>query len=228
MILLLSIMTWANQNVYGQTEEVLKTIDRIVNNSLDSTVVDFERTKKEIKRLEKTAKKIISDTLDLAHSPRRASIYAAIMPGLGQLYNKNYFKASLVYAGLGTFVYFVNWNNNEYVKYKQAFIDISDDDPSSRSYENLGLEGRWDLTNPGHVSMLTTRLEAMKEYTRRNRDLCIIGTAAFYTISIIEATVSAHFFNFDISDDLSFNWMVQPMKCMDQSMIGINCVINIK
>ena len=257
LLVILLVITGINKHASGQYTGIIDTtnvvrIDSLKNlgtlGIIDSThIVRIDSLKnlgtlidtialennEEINQLRKIAKKVSNDTLLLKkdlppHSPRKATIYAAILPGLGQLYNKNYFKAPLVYIGFGTLGYFINWNNNEYVKYRQAYVDISDDDPSSKSYEKLGLEGKWDLTNPSHISMLTTRLERAKDYSRRNRDLCIIGTIAFYGISIIEATVSAHFFDFDISEDLSFNWAIQPMFYMDQTLIGINCVINIK
>ena len=245
-LMILLIITGLNQYVSGQNL-VEPDSTRIVVTQPDSVFVDFEKNKgelilledsvyvnpeksrKEIKQLEKALKKAENDTIvHPKHSPRKATIYAAIMPGLGQLYNKQYFKAPLVYIGFGAFIYFVNWNNNEYIKYKQAFIDISDDDPSSKSYENLGLEGKWDLTNPSHIAMLTTRLDRAKEFARRNRDLCIIGTAAFYAVSIIEATVSGHFFDFDVSEDLAFNWGVKPIQCMDQMLIGVGVTITFK
>lgn len=160
-----------------------------------------------------------------SHSPRKATLYSAILPGLGQIYNRRYVRASLVYAGLATFIYFIDYNDDLYQQYKQAYIDITDDDPTSTSYEDLNIDGQWDFTNSSHVTQFTTRLERAKDSSRRYRDLCIIGTAAFYALNIIEATVDAHFFDFDISDDLSFNWMPQPVRYMDQTLVGFQCVI---
>jgi|APHig6443717817_1056837.scaffolds.fasta_scaffold99118_2 hypothetical protein len=160
------------------------------------------------------------------HSPKRATIYSAVLPGLGQIYNRKYWKVPLVYIGFVSLIYSIDWNNDYYVQYRQAYIDISDDDPTSNSFKDLDIEGKWDFDDPTQLEQFKTRLENAKESTRRYRDLCIIGTAAFYALNIIDASVDAHFFNFDISDDLTMNWMPQPMYAMDQPLMGIHFVIN--
>ncbi|MEL7585467.1 MAG: DUF5683 domain-containing protein [Prolixibacteraceae bacterium] len=160
------------------------------------------------------------------HSPKRATIYSAVFPGLGQLYNRKYWKVPIIYIGLASLIYAIDWNNDYYVLYRQAYADIIDDDPTSNSFRDLDIEGNWDFNNPSQVQQFTTRLERAKESSRRYRDLCIIGTAAFYALNIIDATVDAHLFNFDISDDLTMNWMPQPIYAMDQPLMGFHCVIN--
>lgn len=160
------------------------------------------------------------------HSPKKATIYSAVFPGLGQIYNRKYWKVPLVYIGFASLIYSIDWNNDYYVQYRQAYIDISDDDPTSNSFKDLDIEGNWDFDDASQLEQFKTRLENAKEQTRRYRDLCIIGTAAFYAINIIDASVDAHLFNFDISDDLTMNWMPQPMYAMDQPLMGIHFVIN--
>jgi hypothetical protein len=160
------------------------------------------------------------------HSPRKATVYSAILPGLGQLYNRRYLKAPIVYAGFAAFVYFIGYNNDLYVQYRQAYLDITDEDPTSKSYEKLkGLKGGWDFTNPSHITQLTRSLERAKESSQRTRDLCIIGTAAFYGLNILDATVDGHFFDFDISDDLSFKWSPETTVAFDRPLIGFHCII---
>jgi len=160
------------------------------------------------------------------HSPKKATIYSAVFPGLGQIYNRKYWKVPLVYIGFASLIYAIDWNNDYYVLYRQAYIDISDDDPTSNSFKDLDIEGSWDFNNSAQVEQFKTRLENAKEQTRRYRDLCIIGTAVFYAINIIDASVDAHFFNFDISDDLTMKWMPQPMYAMERPVMGIHFVIN--
>lgn len=155
------------------------------------------------------------------HSPRKATIYSAVLPGMGQVYNKKYWKVPLIYIGFGAFAYFIDWNNDQYVLYRQAYADIVDDDPNTNSFEDLNFEGRWD----GQTQQFTTALQRAKDYSRRNRDLVIISTAAFYAINIIDASVDAHFFNFDIGDDLTMRWIPGPVYCMDQRLVGIHCRI---
>lgn len=157
------------------------------------------------------------------HSPRKATIYSAVLPGLGQIYNRKYWKVPIVYGGFAALGYFINFNNEEYVKYRQAYSDIIDDDPNTISYTRLTVNP--GFLEPDKISQFTERLKSAKDYWRRNRDLVVIGTVVFYAVNIIDASVDAHFFNFDISDDLTFNWTPGPVMCMDNKMIGIHCRI---
>lgn len=155
------------------------------------------------------------------HSPRKATIYSAVLPGLGQIYNRKYWKVPLVYGGFVTFGYFINFNNDLYTKYKQAYSDIIDNDPTTNSYKNLNVNPIFFEADK--ISQLQERLRLAKDGSRRNRDLVVISTAVFYAINIIDASVDAHFFNFDISDDLTINWVPGPIVCMDQKLIGLHC-----
>ena len=157
------------------------------------------------------------------HSPRRATIYSAVLPGLGQIYNRKYWKIPIVYGGFVTLGYFINFNNELYVKYKQAYSDIIDTDPNTNSFKNLGVNPR--NYEADKISQLTEQIRIAKDGSRRNRDLVVIFTAAFYALNIIDASVDANFFNFDISDDLTINWVPGPVICMDQKVIGLYCKI---
>ena len=155
------------------------------------------------------------------HSPRRATIYSAVLPGLGQIYNRKYWKVPIVYGGFVTLGYFINFNNELYTKYKQAYSDIIDTDPNTNSFKKLNVNPIFFEADK--ISQLTERLRIAKDGSRRNRDLVVIGTAVFYALNIIDASVDAHFFNFDISDDLTINWVPGPIICMDQKLIGLHC-----
>lgn len=160
---------------------------------------------------------------DAIHSPRRATIYSAVLPGLGQIYNRKYWKVPLVYGGFATLGFFINLNNEKYVLYRQAYSDILDTDPNTNSFVKLFTDPR--SLEPDRISQSTERLRSYKDYWRRNRDLLVIGTAVFYAINIIDASVDAHFFNFNISDDLTINWVPGPVICMNNRIIGLHCRI---
>jgi hypothetical protein len=81
------------------------------------------------------------------------------------------------------------------------------------------------MLKPENIGQLTERLRSAKDYWRRNRDLVVIGTAVFYALNIIDASVDAHFFNFDISDDLTINWAPGPIMSMNNKLIGLQCRI---
>lgn len=156
----------------------------------------------------------------VVHSPRKATIYSAALPGLGQIYNRKYWKVPLVYGGFATLGYFINFNNGEYVKYRQAYSDILDLDPNTSSYLRLIPNYRAELE-----SQYIDKLRQYKDYWRRNRDLLVISTAMFYALNIIDASVDAHFFKFDISDDLTLKWAPGPIFCAKDKTLGIQCSI---
>jgi hypothetical protein len=157
------------------------------------------------------------------HSPKKATIYSAILPGLGQAYNKKYWKIPLIYAGFGTIGYFIGWNNGFYSTYKQAYSDLTDDDPATDTYLDLDATQYYDLENPTDFNNFKTGLSKQSEYYRRNRDLLIISMVGFYGLNIIDASVDAHLFDFDISEDLTLNWQPAVKTFENQLVYGINC-----
>lgn len=157
------------------------------------------------------------------HSPTKATIYSAILPGLGQAYNKKYWKVPLVYAGLGTIGYFVHWNNDNYKVMKLAYRDFTDTDPNTNSYLDLNGAQYYDLENSEtDRANFKTNLTRQQDYYRRNRDLLIISFVGFYGLNIIDASVDAHFFDFDISEDLTINWQPTMSSFNNQPLYGVN------
>jgi len=157
------------------------------------------------------------------HSPKKATIYSAILPGLGQAYNKKYWKIPLIYAGFGTIGYFIGWNNGFYSTYKQAYRDLSDKDPNTNSHLKIEASKYYDLENPTDSLNFKTGLSKQSEYYRRNRDLLVISMVGFYGLNIIDASVDAHLFDFDISEDLTLNWQPTVKTFENQLVYGINC-----
>jgi len=161
-----------------------------------------------------------------AHSPRKAAIYSAVLPGLGQAYNRKWWKIPIVYGGFAALGYFIHWNNGEYVLAKNAYRDLDDDDPTTTSYNKLKKISYYDLTNPNDLANLKKGLTQSQDYYRRNRDLLIIVTFAFYGLNIIDASVDGHFFNFDISDDLTMKVKPTLLNQKNQSFLCVNCSLN--
>lgn len=136
--------------------------------------------------------------------PTRAVWMSALFPGLGQIYNRRYWKLPIVvgaYLGLG---YATSWNNSMLTDYQRAYLDIMDSDPSTNSYMNFfppntqesSLDKDW----------LTRLLKSRKDFYRRNRDLCIICMVGVYFLAMVDAYVDASLSHFDISPDLSIDW----------------------
>ncbi len=120
-------------------------------------------------------------------SPSRAAFYSAVLPGLGQAYNGKYWKIPIVYAAIGTGIYFYIDNNKQYNRvrdaYKRRLAGFSDDEFQDR------------LTDDG-------LREAQKSY-RRNKELSLLVTFGLYALNIIDANVDAHLLQYNINDDLS-------------------------
>lgn len=160
------------------------------------------------------------------HSPKKAAVYSAILPGLGQAYNKKYWKIPIIYAGFGTLGYFISWNNKNYKVLKLAYSDLVDGNPDTDSYLDLDAAKYYDLDNESERNQFENGLNKQQNYYRRNRDLLIISTVGFYALNIIDASVDAHLFDFDISEDLSFNWQPAMRSVDDQFVYGFNCTFN--
>ncbi|MBN1198672.1 MAG: hypothetical protein JXA23_04905 [Bacteroidales bacterium] len=161
----------------------------------------------------------VKELQEEVHSPKKATLYSAILPGLGQVYNKKYWKIPLIYIGFGTIGYFIDWNNDNYQLFKTGYKHLTDDDPETQDYLKIEAVRRnnYDLSNPNQFNNLKTAMTKQQDYYRRNRDLLVIGFIAFYGINILDASVDAHFMDFDISDDLTLNW--QPsMQNLDNHL----------
>lgn len=130
------------------------------------------------------------------HSVRKATLMSAILPGLGQGYNKKYWKIPIVYLGLGSMGYSIDFAQTRFKDFQQAYIWRADEDPSTIDNYDLNIENSYPKYSE-------TQLKQLRDYYRRNRDLSIIITAGIYILNIMDATVDAHFFSFDISKDLT-------------------------
>lgn len=138
-----------------------------------------------------------TDTLGIeeirTHSPTKATLFSTFLPGLGQAYNKKYWKIPIIYAGLGTTMYFGVTNHNSFKKFKSAYaIRIDGDVNTVDEFEGV-------LTEDG--------LLANMDYHQRNRDLSYIIAGLFYVFNIVDAAVDAHLFSFPKNDNLSFRFV---------------------
>jgi hypothetical protein len=159
------------------------------------------------KRALKQAKDTV-DTLSAAKfkpDPVKVLWMGAIIPGYGQILNRRYWKLPIVYAGFLGCAYAVSYNSRSYETYKLAYKDISDDDPDTNSFLDILPSGTTLENYPGGESGLKSNLSTAYEQKRRYRDLSIIGSVAYYAITLVEAYVDAQLFDFDISTDLSLH-----------------------
>ena len=194
--------------------------------------------KKALKKIEEPAPIVVkSDTTpptqDLNRkifipNPTKATWLAVVFPGGGQIYNRKYWKLPIIYGGFAGCAYALSWNGKMYKDYSQAYLDIMDSNPNTKSYE--------DLLPPNssyNEEQLKTTLKKRKDMFRRYRDLSIFAFIGVYIISIIDAYVDAELSNFDISPDLSMK--VEPAVIENNSQfrsnslksksVGLQCVL---
>lgn len=153
----------------------------------------------------------------------RAVWLAMVFPGAGQIYNRKYWKLPIVYGGFVGCAYALNWNNKMYKDYSQAYLDIMDDDPNTKSYEDF-IPGSYNLT--GQEERFKEIFRKRKDMYRRQRDLSIFCFIGVYLLSIVDAYVDAELSDFDISKDLSLK--VEPAmfndgKSKDFNSVGLQC-----
>ena len=138
-----------------------------------------------------TTKVIDSITAKLSFQPRpkKAALYSAMLPGAGQIYNRQWWKAPIIYAGMGVSFYFLIYNTNEYRTYRRAYIAVVDGDPTTVNE----FEGRY-----GQQELLQLRTDA-----RKYLDMTVLFTTLGYTVQVLDVLVYAHLRGFDVSEDIS-------------------------
>lgn len=164
LLLIISILTLFSATIQAQNDEVIpqKNEELII----------------ETKSVEK-------DTIDPL-TPARAAFYSAILPGLGQAYNKKYWKIPLVYAALGTGIYFFIDNTNEYNKYRDVY--------------KRRLAG---FTDDEFQGISDDALIRAQKTLRKNREISLLVTAGIYALNIIDANVDAHLLQYNVDENLA-------------------------
>jgi hypothetical protein len=171
------------------------------------------------------------DTLRISHSPSKAALMSAILPGLGQVYNKKVWKVPVLYAGLSVNAIFLVKYAVLFRDYQKGYVDyqnyvgaLGTDKPDPLVIKKM-------LSDVSFVLRYTDIPAALKYYKdqyRRLRDLNILVMSGIYFINIIDATVDAYLFNYDISDKLSLR--VDPVMINTaafHSSVGIKLTFNL-
>lgn len=159
----------------------------------------------------KTSTKVeqVNDDKEQLPSPRKAALLSALCPGLGQVYNKQYWKLPIIYGGIGGSIYGLSWNHRQYKDYFNAYKDFTvldeNNNPSGNSYLDLLPPGQTmeDIDPEWFERVLRSRKDRFKRY----RDMSILILTLVYTLNIIDASVDAHLADFDVSEDISVQLM---------------------
>lgn len=124
------------------------------------------------------------------NAPAKAAFFSALVPGLGQVYNKKYWKVPIVYVGLGLGLYSYTWNQKKYLGFRSEYkkrlagTSLEDLDPIYGVYSN-------------------DKLIRGQKFHQRNRDLSALITAGIYILNIVDANVDAHLMQFNVNDNLT-------------------------
>lgn len=173
---------------------------------------------------------LLDKKADFKPNPTRAVIYSAILPGLGQIYNRKYWKLPLVYGGFLGCTYAISWNGNQYSGYKDAYKDwvnrATSQDNSWVDYVPVTFpsDNPDDWTSQ-QQTWFENSLKSKRDYYRRYRDLSYIVTIGLYALCMIDAYVDAQLFDFDINQDLSMK--VEPVifdrSAQTSRSVGLQC-----
>ena len=132
--------------------------------------------------------------------PIRSMWLGLVFPGGGQIYNRKYWKLPIFYGGFLGCAHALTWNGQMLRDYSQAYLDIMDDDPNTKSYEQM-LPLGYDIS--GKEERFKEIFKNKKNYFRKYRDMSIFAFAGVYLLAVIDAYVDAELSSFDISPDLS-------------------------
>ncbi len=150
-------------------------------------------------------------------APQRAAFYSAVLPGLGQAYNKKYWKIPIIYAGMATGVYFYLQNDKDYDRFRSAYkrrlAGFTDD------------EFYGDNEDP---IISNQRLIDAQKTAQKNKDVSIIVSLVFYLLNIIDANVDSHFRQFNVSNDLSLKPKLDFNPVNAQSNYGLSFTYRLK
>ena len=167
----------------------------------------------------------------------RATMMAVSFPGLGQIYNRKYWKIPIVYAGFGALIYSAGFNGKNYNLYMKAYQDLTDNIKETDSYLKVISptvdRSTYDpLWNPKGYDRSTfsnykNAMLQMVDYYKRYRDLSYIGIAGWYLFSILDANVDASLFNYDISNNLNIT-LIPVQMALPGGFLGAGLSVGLK
>ena len=137
-------------------------------------------------------------------APAKAAFYSAVLPGLGQAYNKKYWKIPLAYAGIGAGLYYYNINSTKYNNYRDAY--------------KRRLAGYRD---DNYQYLDDSRLITAQQFYQRNRDLSLFVAVVFYALNIVDANIDAHLMQYNVNDKLSFRPEIYSDEITYQQILGL-------
>ena len=217
--------------VMAQEENSVPVVEDIIEDIVEDTIVIDTTALHHITEDILARHGIKRDLTNFKPDPIRALWLGLVIPGAGQIYNRKYWKLPIFYGGFMGCIYALTWNNMMYKDYSQAYLDISDDDPGTASYNkflHLGKQIKTKADEERYQKIFKSR----KDKYRRWRDLSFFVMLGVYAVSVIDAYVDAELSQFDISRDLSLK--VEPTvlpnhsgsNWLDGQSLGLSCTLN--
>ena len=149
---------------------------------------------------------IVANSQKIEKKPSKAALYSTILPGLGQAYTNKYWKIPIIYAGLITSGYYLNDNYQKYRLYKNTFID------------RLNGENKDQFIN----IYSDNDLQTLTSFYRRNTEVSSLLFLLTYILNILDASVNAHLVNYDISENISINFIPKNISNNSYSLINMH------
>ena len=146
----------------------------------------------------------------LQKDPKKATLLSAILPGAGQVYNDKSWKVPILYAGILTDLYFINYNHRRYESFRDALFALDKKEPNQ------------------FPSLNRAALVRNVDYWRQNRDLTVLLLLGIYALNLVDANVDAHLSGFDISEDLALQVAPQLGTVSASNSMGVSLTLRFK
>lgn len=194
------------------SKQIITVIDTLNPNVIDSSKKVISTTKVKQKEEPKEPFFTFLKSSDPKYKPKKAAFYSTVIPGGGQVFNRQYWKAPLAFGGVATAGYFVYTNTTQYRYYRDQYRLRADDDPTTVEEE--------DVAGLSDANFITIR-----DGYRKRMEQSYIAVILVYGLNVIEAYTSAHLMNFDVEEDLSLN-MRPNVKMGDNSEMQVGLSLN--
>ena len=158
----------------------------------------------------KKLEKVVDSPSLLPKDPKKATMLSAILPGAGQVYNGKTWKVPILYAGILTDVYFIQYNHKLYERFRDALFALDKGEPNQ------------------FPSLNRAALVRNVDYWRQNRDLTLLLMLGIYALNLVDANVDAHLSGFDISEDLTLKIAPQIGTLSASSTTGLSFTLQFK
>ena len=158
----------------------------------------------------KKLEKVVDSPSLLPKDPKKATMLSAILPGAGQVYNGKTWKVPILYAGILTDVYFIQYNHKRYERFRDALFALDKGEPNQ------------------FPSLNRAALVRNVDYWRQNRDLTLLLMLGIYALNLVDANVDAHLSGFDISEDLTLKIAPQIGTLSASSTTGLSFTLQFK